>query len=424
MFNIQSAGAAPVHVNTLAEVVAVLNDLACYGLSTDGLAVTNAQQKPLEILARDGALGLRLRGEPLAVLLALLADVEAFVRPGGAAARMPWQLLRQQWHAVASLVSIALDLSPCFDQPVKDLEVALTMSDGTPIGGTLAYVLGRVINARFGYRYEGPAFDSRGATSARHEVHLLYALALGKTVPEDVIAQSRAMDHRHFEPILVALLERPFLRGRMHPTVLDPLLHVFERKGKQQITADNVEAVVEALRNGDIATAQSARAVAVAVDDALYNAGLLPALPADTDPVFAKPPEEPLNELAAELAKQLHASRVTALATSVDETRAKRHMSLREHAHQLASAQEHGLKEVQKRANTLVKALQDRDASVLLAILDTPPTRNRTSKRFAQDRFGLRTVAVSAAERHANIVRYCQAGASSRPVPGEPAVAA
>jgi hypothetical protein len=402
MFTVQSSGATPVAVETVAEVFALLNDLKHYGLSTTELTVLRDGAHPVE-LVRHGYMsphfGMRLGGDPLQTLLTMLNEVDHYARRGNTV-RKPWQMLRLQWGALTAVGSLSYGVFPGFTQRVAGQHFRHTLPDGGVVEGQLYECIGAEFRARYGFGTNGPAYGNGSDINSRHEIHLAYALALGKAVPQDVIGDALRMTEHFWDPVmLVPLLERPFLRGQFSPNRLEQVLAIYERNGKRHITADNVEAIASAVVGLGIDASYTE------VDDALFLAGLLPMEPT----ALAAPPAaaQPLNELASKLAAQLHSDVAAKRIAFLDQQRQTGQISLREHARRTTVEKTYGPSTFQSHANKMVQALQQRDVGPLLAFLDTSEDMNRTSKRFAKEHFGLNTMRMRAAERRAAVFRYC-----------------
>lgn len=115
MYQVQSTGAAPARIQTTGELFALLNDLHTFGLSHDGLTVLPNGMTPVEILHEGVHRGIRVAGQPLPALLAMLDEIDAFVLKDGKEARRPWEMLRLQWLAVVSIGSLTYSIFPAFD---------------------------------------------------------------------------------------------------------------------------------------------------------------------------------------------------------------------------------------------------------------------------------------------------------------------
>jgi hypothetical protein len=151
------------------------------------------------------------------------------------------------------------------DQVVRANEDA---AKGSRRGLDLFLLLQDESQRRFGFRYAGPILDNR-QSNGRHEVHVAYALAAGKPVPQAVIDDYASLSK--FESDLQwakPLLAVPELCGALPLAKLVPLSTVM-RHSNQAITSDNAAllAMVMGLAPKEPTTVQ--------VDDLLYAKGLL-----------------------------------------------------------------------------------------------------------------------------------------------------
>src|SRR6478609_3417041 len=224
---------------------------------------------PVSVTRYNGTLTVRRSGTATSLFLSLIDEIDAaYFRPSFTALE-PWQIRREHWQ----LLYLAFDLArePLYlfssDQVAQANEEAAKSGRR---GLDLFELLQDESQRRFGFRYAGPALDNR-QSNGRHEVHVAYALAAGKPVPQAVIDDYASLskfdsDLQWAKPLLAV----PELRGALPLAKLMPLATVM-RHSKQAITSDNAAllAMVMGLAPKEPTTVQ--------VDDLLYAKGILEA---------------------------------------------------------------------------------------------------------------------------------------------------
>ncbi|KXV16525.1 hypothetical protein CR51_00955 [Caballeronia megalochromosomata] len=352
---------------------------------------------PVSVTRFNGRLSVRRPGTATGVFLSLLDEIDgAFFRPSFAALE-PWQIRREHWQ----LLYLAFDLArePLYlfssDQVAHSNEEAVRSGRR---GLDLFELLQQECERRFGFRYAGPVVEGGGGQrNGRHEVHVAYALAAGRPVPQAVIDDYTSlskfdMDLRWAKPLLAV----PELRGALPVSKLVPLTSVM-RHSKQAITSQNAALLVMVMR------LTRDEPSAVEVDDLLYAKGVLDPYPLPG--AYLKPVDvgQPSCKFAEVLRRTLadHA-RDTRLA-ELDRARAAGSVSKRylELGKQVAVL-DHG-RATHTYGNDLAKANQKADMSYLLSVLDRPDDANRATKLAVREVFGIKLIGVRAAARRRGI---------------------
>jgi hypothetical protein len=380
---------------TILEVLRFLRDDTCVAAVDAAEIALTFFSHPVSVTRFNGKLTVRRPGTATTLFLSLIDEIDAaYFRPSFAALE-PWQIRREHWQ----LLYLAFDLArePLYlfssDQMAQANEEAAKSGRR---GLDLFELLQDESQRRFGFRYAGPILDNR-QSNGRHEVHVAYALAAGKPVPQAVIDDYASLSK--FESDLQwakPLLAVPELRGALPLTKLVPLATVM-RHSKQAITSDNAAllAMVMGLAPKEPTT--------VEVDDLLYAKGILEAhsLPeAYLKPVDVGSPTCQFAEvLRRTLADRSRDNRLAEL------EKARKSGSISARRFQLDSQLailDHG-RHTHTFANEFAKAVQTANMSYLLSILDRPDDANRATKQAVREVFGIKLIGVRAAARRRGI---------------------
>ena len=256
---------------TMLEVLRFLRDDASVAAVDAAEIALTFVSHSVSVTRYNGKLTVRRPGTATSLFLSLIDEIDAaYFRPSFAALEA-WQIRREHWQ----LLYLAFDLArePLYlfssDQMAQANEEAAKSGRR---GLDLFELLQDESERRFGFRYAGPVLDNR-QSNGRHEVHVAYALAAGKPVPQAVIDDYASLskfdsDLQWAKPLLAV----PELRGALPLAKLVPLATVM-RHSKQAITSDN--AALLSMLMGLVPNSPTT----VEVDDLLYAKGILEAHP-------------------------------------------------------------------------------------------------------------------------------------------------
>lgn len=384
-FTITSDAGVSTTVSVLAEVIAIIRRPERYGHVAAGLAVRGRGDE-LEIV-RDGfrGFGVALDVNPATLVQHLFFGMTADpIGPCVPRGHQPWQMPRLTWEALQSSGSVAFGVVPgvaASDAAVQWIEAAF--------------------RDHFGYGHNGPPYGTRRDTNARYEVHVAYALACGRDVPVAYVDDAKRDFGKSDLRWAAALIDRPELRGRVTPEQWQTLHALVERSAGITLTKANAQAYFDVVsRFGDIPDA-------IDVDDALFEAELLPALaPASRGDTATAGPSG-LDDQIGRLVDSIAQYRERLQRKALQKERTARRISLRELNKQLGEVVCSPTQADVERAWRIVLALRERSIDVLCDVLDTADDSNPVSKAFARMEFGLRTAGIRAADRRRAIFAYC-----------------
>lgn len=174
----------------------------------------------------NGRLTVRRPGTATSIFLSLIDEIDgAYFRPSFAAPE-PWQIRREHWQ----LLYLAFDLAREPLYLFSSDQVAQANEEAGKCGRRgldLFELLQEESDRRFGFRYAGPVVEGGGQRNGRHEVHVAYALAAGKPVPQSVIDDYTSLSEFDLDLLWAKpLLAVPELRGALPLPKLVPLASV------------------------------------------------------------------------------------------------------------------------------------------------------------------------------------------------------
>ena len=374
-FTLKDTGGNVVIVPALAHVLAVVNKPTCHGLESAVAAVTQGDGEALPLLQRgDARSGLRVDMPTPCLVQQMFAEMMAIE---GRRVK-PWQMRRLDWEGFNAIGATTFG---CYSGIAGSDEAKRWMD--------------RAFLDAFGYGHNGPVIDRQIGTNARYEVHVEYALAAGEPVPQESVDDAR----RSMSDAGRAMADEVGLRGRLSLHALRILIGLLKRAGLRA-TAKTGEPFLQVV----LAMVPERRELVVDMDDALYAAGLLAPEPSATPPV----PAATVADVDVQaLAEQLYQRRVGQERGRLDGDRAAGRVSKRTYEAAIGSL-ETGIRDSDiERAGHIVGALRTKNVRQLLHALDVADDHNRTSRKFAKDRFGLATLGVRAAERRRRIFAFC-----------------
>lgn len=356
--------------------------------------------EPVTVTRFNGALTIR-HTMPAADLAASLVDEVThawFMRDGVIAA--PWQVRPTHWESFQALFGLDRDVRLLFSSSQIEAEKAAAKACGEYF--QFSNCVWRAATERLGFGFNGPREPVSGQSNGRHEVHVAYALAANRPVPESVIADYRAME----EPFKYGLewarplLDLPELRGALYPRKWAALAQVL-RHAKIALTGETVPAYVDAVRSlpDDVDP--------LVVDNRLYEVGLLQSLPLPDR--FMSPLDlgTPVSELAARLRELVADNRRAVDLKRAEDELAKGHISKRLYQlqHQMALL-DHG-RSTYEWPNRLATGVAERNVGHLLSVLDTADDRNRISKQAVREMLGVKLRGLKPADRRRAVFALC-----------------
>ncbi|AOY97752.1 hypothetical protein BKK79_38200 (plasmid) [Cupriavidus sp. USMAA2-4] len=392
---------------TLAGVLASLHAKSGWrpGTRPQDVQVRHIARGTIPVVALpQGKLGLRPAGTMRTVFQQIVDEVDQYlVRVDGKILR-PHEMSRAAWEAVATAGSLG-----CFAEWVVDLGQA----ESGPLFATRdlfeeagpfdphAFMQAE-FRRRFGYGTNGPEYAPGAGCNARHEVHVAYALLRGERVRECVLKAYRDDPEicRHDLHWLRLLLDVPGLRGALPPAQLRALCNLI-RHEHLATTPEHIFRMLTVIRR------LRADCSAVAVDDALYEAGLLPAR---TVPMPKLPEGEaaaPVTALASRLHELVTEKRYRESVASAESRRKALSISQREFERELTVAEHEKRGYGYSWPNKLALAVMQRDVALLLDVLDTPADRNAQSKKAVRDVLGISLLNCNASTRRRRIFDMC-----------------
>lgn len=302
-------------------------------------------------------------------------------------ARRPHEMLRGQWDAIQALSS------PPFNAMAKDAGCYLDQF-------SRQQHISKLFMEKFGYPICGPLYDGY-QVNLRHEVHVCYALAFGKEVPAEVVAEYVA------DPELLAycsawkrhIVKKPFLRGQFNTvSMLSSLVCLLggnpQKNQPDLLTEENLPLILKAIE--PLGRYDQVAPTLVDVDNALYRAGLL-----TQREHCALPTPESLGTLYSPFAAKLRlmlaqwkASEDIKRAT-IEHSAGK--LSTREFERRVSFANNMASFETFHWANRVASAIEQKNLESMLSILDGPG--NETSQKAVEQEFGVKLRNVSAKQR-------------------------
>lgn len=301
--------------------------------------------------------------------------------------RRPEQMLPTSWAMVLALGNACQTstevFTPQHDFPVMDGEYKVHCMES---------LFHRLWSTKMGYGHLGPRVSEEVGVNARHEIHVAYALLRGDSVPDEVIEayKEKLLTSRHADPRwLPLLLELPEYRGAFKSEYhLAGITAAFHASGIG-LNASILEAVKHVMRDvlPDATYAE--------VDDVLFDAGLVPALPTREVPVYEQ--EAAFNDFAKTLHDDLRVYRTKNRIKYLDERRAQGALSKRAYQQCLDFENRVVEKDSMSWPNKVAQAIDSEDLPTLLRILDG--SGNETSQRAVERAFKVKLRNVPAKER-------------------------
>ncbi|WP_128597396.1 hypothetical protein [Paraburkholderia kirstenboschensis] len=383
---------------TLAGVLALFRDERVQATETASISL-DGDACVATVTRYNGTLALRHPGAAAQVVAALFNEVRDYSLSEYGDAPEPWRIRPAHWDELFGLFDLARTPESFLSSSQIDAERAAARDARQFFN--LSPLFHSVAVERLGFGAGGPAAPG-GGVSCRHEVHVAYALLRNEPVPDSVLDDYRKMDRafRYDLEWAKPLLDVVELRGRL-PAEKHRWVASVMRAAKQPITAETVDAIVAAVSGVPDACDF------VDVDDALFAGGILSvdALP----PMFNEPIAlgTPVNGFAERLRQILADSRRDKSLDRADMERTQGRMTARRHRLEREMAQlSHG-RETFEWANRMALAVEQHDLPLLLEVLDSPDTRNRSSKRALEEHYGIKLRGMNAKSRRRAIFGLC-----------------
>lgn len=394
------------HRTTLAGVLQYLNE------DRDGKAAPRVEDIAVRHVERGAIPVVRLAGGKFAVrpvgtrraiLSMILDEVDRFiVRVGGKILR-PHEMSRAAWGAVVAAGRLAYFPEEAIDMSQDDAGPLFQTVDLFEDRGAFdiaGFVCGEFVR-RFGYGTNGPLYHPAASPNCRHEVHVAYALMRGEKVRDCIINTYRDNPHHaRSEPWMQPLIEVPALRGALSPSVLQALCQVM-RGEKLEITPHNAPRLLAAVRN------VPSDGGYVAVDDALFAAGIVPPRTMPTPKPLEGENARPATKLAARIHGLISERQYQEAIKKAAEEREGQKISQREFDRQTKAAAIYRAGYGYNWANRVALAVMERNVAAVLHIFDGPKDWNTDSKRALRDELGVDVLQCSAAERRRRLFELC-----------------
>lgn len=358
-------------------------------------------RRVLSILSHEGSFR-RKRGFTVDcdgdTLLKLVMEAAAAVlQPQGDVVLRPWELPKQEWDRVCLASSYLFGVLPGVTGQQRTV---LHEVGARPITDALE----KDFRQRFGYSRHGPAYaqdaDGYSLYNERHDIQVGYALLRGEAVPDNALGTYLLDAARSDLRWITCLAQSPWARGWRDADAFSAAYSLLERDGSP-LTEELVGTLRKVLST--LAPSPSYEAV----DDALYQAGLLKPLEMPGAPAATVVSEDA--EVGI-LYQSLLASVIEKEKDAILQDRAAGRDSLRRHQQRLAMLQvraDTGEAWLLRSAESTLQAVRQRDVSRLLDLLDTGETHNRVSKQFLRQHFGLNLKGLNSEGRKKRIFEFC-----------------
>lgn len=350
-----------------------------------------------------GGCGVQQEGSAFDLFLGMLDEVEnLYVKKDGEVLQ-PYQMRRSEWNAVVAIGSATYNVYPCFTGEQLQEHRNIEGRDESFYSASLSSFCEAMFFERFGYGHNGPVYDREGQTNRRHEVHVAYALAAGKEVPEEVLdeyrANSRIRGTYDIGKWFKVLIEIPQLRGKISQEKLSVLCSTLSHD-HIDLTVENAPEFIRHMSE------VPGNPTHVEMDDFLYSKGVLHAK------LLSNPPEVvdlsgAISPLALRIRQLIGDNRVKNETQRIEEQRASGRMSLRE----LEISKDRVGRLLQEEplgwANKMARAVEARNIEVLLDVLDGPDDSNTMSKKAIHEYFGVKLLGIKAKDRRNAIFLFC-----------------
>lgn len=352
----------------------------------------------------NGKLALRQPGTAESIVSAMLDEIRraAFLDDHGRQ-RHPWEIPAADWDGLFAFVDVCREpqLLLTFDQ----IDAAVAEARGRSCRFDLSDLCIETMTRLFGFGYAGPVLPGTRQVNSRHEVQLAYALLANLPVPEAVLDDYRRNTEAfRYGPYWAAtLVHVPDLRGAIPGAKLQHIVSAMKHNGRT-IDAQNADVLTRVARLLPDCPSYPD------VEDLLHANGFIDDLPLPA--TFDEPVDvgEPVSPLAIRVRELVADSMRERTIDQADREQALGRISRREHRHRCNIARlEHG-RHTFAYGNRLSRALDERNVSLLLDVLDTSDEHNRASKTAFHQVVGVKILGLRAAARRRAVFAMCGYG--------------
>ena len=389
-----------IHVETLAHAFHVFfHDATLSAYETPEISLIHGGT-PLPILRYNGILTVRQPGTAHAIFTSLFTELRDRWFSKDGKALQPWQVTRKRWEIFQFVFELAS--RPAWLLSGEQLEAEVEAARAAGHRFHLGDVCDQVADTLFGYTSQGPRLSLSGGVNGRHEVHVAHALFRDQPIPDTVLADYRG-DAKHFRYDLQwfpVLLDVPALRNSLPYGVMQNAVAIF-RHEKRQIDGELGTDIVAALKSvpADITYTD--------VDDRLYAAGLVHKL--DLPEQYQRPVDVGVakSPVAARLRELIGDAVLKKSLDKLEADRQKGLISQRQYDLQTDMATLDRGRTTFEWPNQFAAAVEARDVSTLLKVLDHPDGWNDHSKQVLREQFGLSLRGLNSARRRRAIFTFC-----------------
>lgn len=349
--------------------------------------------------------GVQQEGSAQAIFEAMFKEIELFCVKPVDKVIPPYEMTRDQWNAVVAVRKAAEGNYPCFTADQLREPCQYDGADKLIFSNpTVSYLCSHLFRTRFGWNHNGPSYDGEGNVSSSHDIHVAYALAAGKHVPEWVLGDYRGPGNGTLSCTgkadwFSALIRVPHLRGAIPAEKLQILVSILGWD-KIEITNENVGEFIQAMNE-----LPDDKPGFIEVEDHLYAKGLIK--PFGSLQIAPQSKVEAFSPLALDIAEVVAAEHRKVQIKHINKRRSKKEMSLRQYEKEMVAASLMGSYSYLVHANGLAKAVATKDLPCLLKVLDGPDDWNTASKRALQMHAGLKILGLKSAARTAAIYEFC-----------------
>lgn len=346
-----------------------------------------------------GKYGVDLSGEGSVkdVFMRLFNEVDIhYVRTFGSV-RRPEQMHSYEWKAFVALSDIFYGVCPGLSTDQRH-EHFTWEKEGIPKSGTVTAFLHDTMFERFGYGHNGPLYGPNRDSNSRHEVHVAFALAEGKDVPESVQSWYRERNQLtdSVGAMFPLLLFYPQLRGALPVEVIS----IFSSIAKHDKLLDSysITHLIEVMRefNGRVSYS--------AIETHLYQKGILKL----RDPrTFEVCDLSGASEFALALRKALCDVQIQDSLERAEQRLKDFQISLRQYTEEVRDAKLYANAASIKYPNEMAVALESKNIEFLLSLLDQAGDSNITSKRLIREFYGLDVIGLNQTGRRKAIFAFC-----------------
>lgn len=308
----------------------------------------------------------------------------------------PWQMMPNEWEAFTAIGSAVYNVFPCLTTEQRMEQIAFEKNDEMATGRA-EYFLTCELLKRFGFGHNGPEYGNGRDINSRHDVHVAYALAKDKPVPEEIIDWYKTNKEMRFDlSFFKVVLEYPEYRGHLPVKLLSTLCSI--TRNAIELTSENAGYFISLL------SSMPEDSGFHEMDNLLYSRGVLKMEPIPERP--AADPATAYNEFALNLGNRLVETRKKDLIEYANEESMKGRRTLREYHRELAVANAQKCESFDY-PNKMAKAIEEKNVEYLLEMLDRADDANVTTRKLVEEMYGLKTLRIKASDRRNAIFKFC-----------------